>query len=97
MRRARHNRPCNRLRREEIKGVRKNLYHLFAARGHSEFMGRKKKRGRPRIRTPEYYREYYRRKQREWRAAHPRIRTGRKQRKRAVTHRRVHKTATVRK
>jgi hypothetical protein len=27
-----HNRRCNRLRRQEIKGVRKNLYHLFALR-----------------------------------------------------------------
>ncbi|HEX4653388.1 MAG TPA: hypothetical protein VH227_03990 [Candidatus Udaeobacter sp.] len=29
-------------------------------------------RGRPRIRTAEYWRAYYTRKQREWRAAHPR-------------------------
>jgi hypothetical protein len=28
------------------------------------------KRGRPRIRSPEYWRAYYTRKQREWRAAH---------------------------
>jgi hypothetical protein len=28
----------------------------------------------------EYWREYYTRKQREWRAANPRIRTGRKRR-----------------
>ena len=42
-------------------------------------MGKKKKRGRPRIRTAEYWREYYTRKQREWRAAHPGIRTGGKQ------------------
>src|SRR6266404_5665243 len=34
-----------------------------------------RKRGRPQIRTAEYWREYYTRKQREWRAAHPRIRT----------------------
>jgi hypothetical protein len=33
-------------------------------------MDKKKKRGRPRIRTAEYWREYYTRKQREWRAAH---------------------------
>jgi hypothetical protein len=33
-------------------------------------MGEKKKRGRPRIRTAEYWREYYRNKQREWRAVH---------------------------
>jgi hypothetical protein len=32
--------------------------------------GEKKKRGRPRIRTAEYWREYYRQKQREWRAVH---------------------------
>jgi hypothetical protein len=30
------------------------------------------KRGRPRIRTTEYWRAYYTRKQREWRAAHSR-------------------------
>jgi hypothetical protein len=30
----------------------------------------KKKRGRPRIRTAKYWREYYRQKQREWRAVH---------------------------
>src|SRR2546430_10866010 len=29
-----------------------------------------KKRGRRRIRSPEYWRAYYTRKQREWRAAH---------------------------
>jgi hypothetical protein len=29
-----------------------------------------KKRGRRRIRSPEYWRAYYRQKQREWRAAH---------------------------
>src|SRR5439155_22467419 len=40
-------------------------------------MHQDKKRGRPQIRTAEYWREYYTRKQREWRAAHPRIRTGR--------------------
>jgi hypothetical protein len=44
-----------------------------------DFMGKKKKRGRPRIRTAEYWREYYTRKQREWRAAHPGIRTRGKQ------------------
>jgi hypothetical protein len=33
-------------------------------------MGKKKKRGRPRIGTAAYWREYYRQKQREWRAAH---------------------------
>jgi hypothetical protein len=31
-----------------------------------------KKRGRRRIRSAEYWRAYYRLKQREWRAAHPR-------------------------
>ena len=41
-----------------------------------EVMHQPKKRGRPQIRTAEYWREYYTRKQREWRAAHPRIRTG---------------------
>src|SRR5258705_7174826 len=34
-----------------------------------------KKRGRPQIRTAEYWREYYKRKKREWGAAHPRIKT----------------------
>ena len=33
-------------------------------------MAEKKKRGRPRIRTAAYWREYYRQKQREWRAVH---------------------------
>jgi hypothetical protein len=33
-----------------------------------------KKRGRRRIRSAEYWRAYYRLKQREWRAAHPRAR-----------------------
>ncbi len=33
-----------------------------------------KKRGRRRIRSAEYWRAYYTRKQREWRAAHPRAR-----------------------
>jgi hypothetical protein len=32
-----------------------------------------KKRGRRRIRSAEYWRVYYRLKQREWRAAHPRV------------------------
>jgi hypothetical protein len=31
-----------------------------------------RKRGRRRIRSPEYWRAYYTQKQREWRAAHPR-------------------------
>jgi hypothetical protein len=38
--------------------------------------------GRRRIRTAEYWREYYTRKQREWRAAHPRIRTQREHKQR---------------
>jgi len=38
-----------------------------------------KKRGRRRIRTAEYWRAYYTRKQREWRAAHPRVRRRRRQ------------------
>ena len=41
------------------------------------------KRGRPRIRTAEYWREYYTRKQREWRAAHPQWKKSRKQKQRA--------------
>src|SRR6266487_6135333 len=47
---------------------------LCCAIGHLDFMGTKKKRGRRRIRTVEYWRKFYRQKQREWRAAHPRIR-----------------------
>jgi hypothetical protein len=47
---------------------------LCCAIRYLDFMGKKKKRGRPRIRTAEYWREYYTRKQREWRAAHPRTR-----------------------
>ena len=38
-----------------------------------------KKRGRHRIRSAEYCRAYYTQKQREWRAAHPRARSRRKQ------------------
>src|SRR5207248_4464996 len=45
--------------------------------GYFDPMDKIKKRGRPRIRTAEYWRDYYTRKQREWRAAHPRIRRGR--------------------
>jgi hypothetical protein len=45
-------------------------------------MAEKKKRGRRRIRSAEYWREYYTLKQREWRAAHPRTKTGRKQKQR---------------
>src|SRR5713101_6700854 len=48
-----------------------------------------KKRGRPRIRTAEYWREYYTRKQREWRAAHLRIRTTRTQKQRRANDRRA--------
>jgi hypothetical protein len=44
------------------------------------FTGKTKKRGRRRIRTAAYWREYYRLKQREWRAAHPRTKTPRKRR-----------------
>ena len=40
-----------------------------------------KKRGRHRIRSAEYWRAYYAQKQREWRAAHPRARRRRKQKK----------------
>src|SRR5947208_16469779 len=43
--------------------------------GYFDFMGKRKGAGRPPIRTAEYWREYYTRKQREWRAAHPRIKT----------------------
>jgi hypothetical protein len=42
-------------------------------------MDKIKKRGRRRIRTAQYWREYYTRKQREWRAAHPQWRKHRKQ------------------
>ena len=40
--------------------------------GHGLEAKKQKRRGRPQIRTAAYWREYYRRKQREWRAAHPR-------------------------
>jgi len=40
---------------------------------------KRKRRGRPRIRTARYWREYYARKQREWRAAHPDWRQRRKE------------------
>ena len=36
-----------------------------------DLMDKVEKRGRPRIRTAQYWREYYTRKQREWRAAPP--------------------------
>jgi hypothetical protein len=63
------------------------FYHLFVLRDRLfdlifDLMGKTKGRGRPRIRTAEYWREYYRRKQREWRAAHPRIGTEQKQKQR---------------
>ena len=48
----------------KIERALNTFYHLFDLRS------------RPRIRTAEYWWEYYARKQREWRAAHPRIRTG---------------------
>src|SRR5437667_6294078 len=38
-----------------------------------------KKRGRHRIRSADYWRAYYTRKQREWRATHPRTRKRQKQ------------------
>jgi hypothetical protein len=44
-----------------------------------------KKRGRPRIRSAEYWRAYYTRKQRDWRAAHPRARKRQKQKMVAQT------------
>jgi hypothetical protein len=55
-------------------------YHLCVLRDSIILIlltSKTEKRGRPRIRTAEYWREYYTRKQREWRAAHPRIKTGR--------------------
>jgi len=52
------------------------IIRLHCGVGHFDLMVKIRKRGRPRIRTAEYWREYYTRKQREWRAAHPRIRTG---------------------
>jgi hypothetical protein len=56
--------------------------HLEAARiAHFDFTSKTEKRGRPRKRTAEYWREYYTRKQREWRAAHPGWKQARKQRK----------------
>jgi len=64
-----------------------DLDHLLMSRGRLfDVMNKIKKRGRPRIRTAEYWREYYTRKQREWRAAHPRITGGRKQSKRGANH-----------
>src|SRR5436189_4838803 len=47
------------------------------------FVDKINKRGRPRIRTAEYWREYYTRKQREWRAAHPRNQSRARAQKRA--------------
>jgi len=35
-----------------------------------DFLGKKWKRGRPRIRSAAYWRAYYALKQRQWRAAH---------------------------
>lgn len=63
--------------------------------GYFDLMAKIKKRGRPRIRTAEYWREYYTRKQREWRAAHPRIRRGRGRKQHGVNGRRARKSATV--
>jgi hypothetical protein len=53
-------------------------YHLFLLRDSIILMlrVRQKSVARPRIRTAEYWREYYTRKQREWRAAHPRLEQG---------------------
>jgi hypothetical protein len=47
-----------------------------------DFTDKTKKRGRPRIHTAAYWREYYRLKQREWRAAHPRPKTRRREKQR---------------
>ena len=63
--------------------------------GYFDLMAKIKKRGRPRIRTAEYWGEYYTRKQREWRAAHPRIRRGRGRKQHGVNGRRARKSATV--
>ena len=57
--------------------LRQALYYLPVLRDSIILIltGKTKKRGRPRIRTVVYWREYYRLKQREWRAAHPRPKT----------------------
>jgi hypothetical protein len=51
------------------------IIRLHGAVGQFDLVIKIKKRGRPRIRTAEYWREYYTRKQREWRAAHLQIKT----------------------
>ena len=81
----------------KLEAAPKSLDHLLVSRGRLiDLMNRIKKRGRPRIRTAEYWREYYTRKQREWRAAHPRSEAERKKTPRRATHRRVNKPAIVR-
>jgi hypothetical protein len=78
---------CNALDCAGYKLEGTSLDHLLVSRGRLfDVMNKIKKRGRPRIRTAEYWREYYTRKQREWRAAHPQITRGRKQRKRGANH-----------
>jgi len=60
-----------------------SLHHcLVCAARHFDVMEKIEKRGRRRIRTAEYWREYYTRKQREWRAAHPGWKKRRKQKDR---------------
>jgi hypothetical protein len=46
-----------------------------------DYLGKKWKRGRPRIRSAAYWRKYYAFKQRQWRAAHRRTNKGRKPKK----------------
>jgi len=65
------------------------IIRLHCVVGHFDLMIKIRKRGRPRIRTAEYWREYYARKQREWRAAHLPIRTGRTQKQRRANDRRA--------
>jgi hypothetical protein len=62
--------------------------HLFVLRNSVILVLRVRSRsvGGQRMRTAEYWREYYTRKQREWRAAHPRIRTVGKQRNKKPPH-----------
>jgi len=58
-------------------------YSLVYAVGDFDLMDKVEKRGWRRIRTAQYWREYYTRKQREWRAAHPQWKKRRKQKRRA--------------
>jgi len=47
----------------------------------ADFLRKKWKRGRPRIRTAAYWRAYYALKQRQWRAAHRRTKKGQEKKK----------------